>query len=177
VSPVRIGPEGRTMVAMAPKLTPGGRKLLDDFEAAFMKAMDDERTELAAAPKVHDPSKREYVEEIDPALADKYPMPDSDPDPNDRSHYLVGDETDFVFVDGQDGAHEDERDDDDAPPTGDLVARARALLTAAANEAQPLDLARFHALESEVALICLEADEPDDVRSVIAPELAAMSPK
>jgi hypothetical protein len=56
---------------MPTKLTPAGRKMLDDFTTGFMKAMDAEKAELAAAPKVHDPKKREYVEEVDPALADK----------------------------------------------------------------------------------------------------------
>jgi hypothetical protein len=61
------------MVPMPPptKLPPAGQKLLDDFFAGFEKAMDAEQAEAAAAPKVHDPKKREYVEEVDPALADK----------------------------------------------------------------------------------------------------------
>jgi hypothetical protein len=93
-----------------------------------------------------------------------------------RSHpYMLGDESDFTFVDGQDGAPED--DDDEEPDTADLVFRARALLNDAANEAQPIDGDRYQALVSEVEFICFEADEPDDVRKVVAPELSALNPE
>jgi hypothetical protein len=103
-------------------------------------------------------------------------MPD-EPQPDDAPRstpYLLGDETDFVFVDGQDGAPGDDDDDDVAPPTAALVARARRLIAAAADD-KPLDADRYGALEAEVELVCLEADDPDDVRSVIAPELAALN--
>jgi hypothetical protein len=102
-------------------------------------------------------------------------MPD-DEESAPRSHpYMLGDESDFTFVDGQDGAPED--DDDEEPDVADLVLRCRALLTDAANEAQPLDIDRYRALQAEVELICLEADEPDDVRKAVASELAAMNPE
>jgi hypothetical protein len=143
-------------------LTPAARKMLDDFKSGFLKALVDDRAEIAAGKKVHDPKKREYVDEVDPALADKWAAHMPDDDENDRSNYLLGDETDFVFVDGQDGAPEDE-DDDEAPPTADLVARVRALLADAANEEQPLTSERYGAL-------CYE------VEALIVPELAALKP-
>jgi hypothetical protein len=74
VSPaVHTGPEGRRMVPVPhdTRPTPATEKAMAEFDAAFIKAMSAERAELAAAPKVHDPKKREYVEEVDPALADK----------------------------------------------------------------------------------------------------------
>lgn len=44
---------------------------LDDFHKRWSDSMLKERQELATAPKVHDASKGEFVEEVDPALADK----------------------------------------------------------------------------------------------------------
>jgi hypothetical protein len=101
-------------------------------------------------------------------------MPDdTESAPAPRSQpYMLGDETDFVFVDGKGNAPED---DDDAPSTAALVTRARRLIAAAEAE-QPLDADRYGALEAEVELVCLEADDPDDVRSAVASELAALKP-
>jgi hypothetical protein len=51
--------------------TPATKKALDDFMAAFLKGLARERVEAADAPKVHDPSKGEYVREVDPKLMDR----------------------------------------------------------------------------------------------------------
>ena len=47
------------------------KKMLADFDQGFADAMGKDREDLEKAPKTHDPSKGEFVEEIDPALADK----------------------------------------------------------------------------------------------------------
>jgi hypothetical protein len=51
--------------------TPATEKAYADFMDAFLKGLARERAELDAMPKVHDPSKGEYVREVDPKLMDR----------------------------------------------------------------------------------------------------------
>lgn len=64
---------------------------------------------------------------------------------------------------------------DEAPPTESLIRRAQGLLADASEEA-PLSIGRYQALLAEVELVCLEADEPDDVRDVVGEQLAWLEP-
>jgi hypothetical protein len=51
--------------------TPATKKAMEEFMDAFLKGLARERAELDAMPKVHDPSKGEYVREVDPKLMDR----------------------------------------------------------------------------------------------------------
>jgi hypothetical protein len=51
--------------------TDATRKALDDFHKGFAAAHVKDREELAKLPKVHDHEKGEFVEEVDPKLADR----------------------------------------------------------------------------------------------------------
>lgn len=64
---------------------------------------------------------------------------------------------------------------DEAPSTASLIARAQYLIAEAEKE-KPFTKARWDALVAEVELVCLEADEPDDVRDVVAEQLAWLKP-
>jgi hypothetical protein len=48
------------------------QKTLDDFDAGFRKGLAREKAEDAASPKVHDHTKGEFVEDVDPKIADKF---------------------------------------------------------------------------------------------------------
>lgn len=45
---------------------------LDAFDQSFAQSMDAEKAELEGAPKAHNVEAGEYVEEVDPKLADKH---------------------------------------------------------------------------------------------------------
>jgi hypothetical protein len=46
--------------------------LVEEFTKAFLKALDDEKTELEKIPRVHNIEKGEYLHEVDPAEGDKF---------------------------------------------------------------------------------------------------------
>jgi hypothetical protein len=54
-----------------PGLDPATRSLIDGFHKSWEGAIQKDRAELDAMPKTHDPSKGEFVREVDPALGDK----------------------------------------------------------------------------------------------------------
>lgn len=54
---------------MPTKRTP---KLVEEFNKSFGDAMDRDRAELAKKPKVHDHTKGEVVDEVDPKRADRH---------------------------------------------------------------------------------------------------------
>lgn len=56
-----------------------------------------------------------------------------------------------------------------------LAARAQKLVSDAEGEA-PLTTTRFQALLSEINLLALEAENPDDIHEVVAEQLARLEP-
>jgi hypothetical protein len=51
--------------------TDGTKKLIGEFHDRWGKAGVKDREEQAKLPKLHDPEKGEFIEEVDPKLADK----------------------------------------------------------------------------------------------------------
>lgn len=79
-------------------------------------------------------------------------------------------------IENEDASEVEDDDDDKAPPTASLIRRALFLIAEAAEEA-PLSKERYGALKSEVELVCLEADDPQIVRQVIAEPLFFLEPE
>ena len=46
--------------------------MIDEFHEGWAQSMKDDEAAAKAAPKVHDPGKGEFVEEVDPKNADKH---------------------------------------------------------------------------------------------------------
>lgn len=51
--------------------TTATKAMLAEFHTGFKKSLAEDQAALEKAPKVHDASKGEYVEEVDPKLVDR----------------------------------------------------------------------------------------------------------